>query len=64
MAITHPGRHVDFSRVDHDDIGMDGITPLRYEIYCLECGFPDPDDYPDRRAEVVKSNETVGIGNL
>jgi N-acyl amino acid synthase of PEP-CTERM/exosortase system len=49
MAIMHPGPHLDFSRVGADGIGMDGIERLRYEIYCLECGFLDPADYPDRR---------------
>jgi len=49
MAIMHPGRHLDFSRVGADGYGMDDIERLRYEVYCLECGFLDPADYPDGR---------------
>jgi Acetyltransferase (GNAT) domain len=51
MAIMHPGPHLDFSRVGADGIGMDGIERLRYEVYCLECGFLDPADYLDRREQ-------------
>jgi N-acyl amino acid synthase of PEP-CTERM/exosortase system len=49
MAIMHHGRHLDFSRVGADSIGMDGIERLRYEVYCLECGFLDPAERPDGR---------------
>lgn len=28
---------------------MENIYALRYQVYCLECGFLDAEDYPERR---------------
>lgn len=33
---------------DDPGMGMDAIFNLRYQVYCLECGFLDPQDYPDQ----------------
>lgn len=33
----------DFPRMD-----MDAIFNLRYQVYCIECGFLDPLDYPNQ----------------
>lgn len=34
---------------DDPGMGMDAIFNLRYQVYCVECGFLNPLDYPDQR---------------
>lgn len=35
-------------RKDSPKVDMDAIFNLRYQVYCLECNFLDPLDYPDQ----------------
>lgn len=36
-------------QIDSDPRLMDESHQLRYQVYCIERGFLNPDDYPDRR---------------
>src|ERR1700687_2908229 len=64
MAIIHPGRQLDFSCVGADGIGMDGIERLRYEVYCLECGFLDPAAYPDGREHDEYDGSSIHVAGF
>jgi N-acyl-L-homoserine lactone synthetase len=54
-----PGRRIDTigaraprlegRQIDSDQQLMDASHRLRYQVYCVERGFLNPDDYPDRR---------------
>ena len=36
------------ARMDHDEELMRNVFQLRFQVYCMECGFLPPADYPDR----------------
>jgi len=38
---------LEFKKVDRDSREALGIFRLRYQVYCQEWGFEDPDDYPE-----------------
>ena len=43
MSVT-----LSFQKVDpRDEVLMKEVYRIRYQVYCLECGFEDPKDYPD-----------------
>jgi len=43
MSVT-----LSFQKVDpRDEVLMKEVYRIRYQVYCLECGFEDPKDHPD-----------------
>jgi N-acyl amino acid synthase of PEP-CTERM/exosortase system len=35
-----------FKQINTNDPRMDDVYRLRYQVYCLECGFENPEDHP------------------
>lgn len=63
-AGIHSDLCFDFSRVGLYDTRMGGIERLRYEVYCLECGFLDPADYPERREQDEYDGSSIHLAGF
>src|SRR3972149_11493199 len=46
---VQPRRYFDFARVPMSNGLWDGITRLRYDVYCLECKYLDAAQHPNGR---------------
>ena len=46
---VQPRRYFDFGRVETTNGLWDGITRLRYDVYCLECRYLDASQHPSGR---------------
>jgi N-acyl-L-homoserine lactone synthetase len=49
-------------RIDCDPRLMDESHQLRYQVYCLERRFLDPDDYPDQRERDEFDRHSLHLG--
>jgi N-acyl-L-homoserine lactone synthetase len=47
-TISAAGRWLEGRQIDSDPRLMEESHRLRYQVYCLERGFLNPDDYPDQ----------------
>jgi N-acyl-L-homoserine lactone synthetase len=54
---------VDGRRIDHDAALLESSYRLRYQVYCVERGFLNPGDYPDRleRDEFDRFSLHIGV---
>lgn len=49
-------------QIDSDARLMDESHRLRYQVYCVERGFLNPDDYPDRREQDEYDRHSLHLG--
>ena len=49
-------------QIDSDPQLMDESHRLRYQVYCVERGFLNPDDYPDRREHDEYDRHSLHLG--
>src|SRR5262245_6179302 len=48
-TIGNPPQRLEGRQIDSDPHLMDESHRLRFQVYCLERGFLNADDYPDKR---------------
>ena len=57
-----PDRWLDGRQIDSDPRLMEASHRLRYQVYCIERGFLDPGDYPDRCERDEFDRHSVHLG--
>ena len=48
-GVVLPRRYFDFKRLAPDNRLWDSVQQLRYAVYCLECNYLDPAQFPNER---------------
>ena len=51
-----------YQRIDHDDQRILDVYRLRYQVYCLECGFENSADFPEQMEKDAYDDASVHFG--